>query len=330
MNLIDTVKNARCEHKTVEMAKDATRIKLDKLMAETLSKFEQAINDWLIKLAAPFQLDQLAPTYKGGGLRSEYVLKVRGATVNVGPGGGGELSFHSALSEGDKRTLAIAFFLAKLFAEPNRAGAIVVLDDVFTSLDKHRRHNTIEAVLKMVAECAQVITLGHDAHFLRELKKRVSMKKLGTTVELALHRDGQDYSFLDDFDLDDYCSSEYYKHYVLVERFLNAEPCGSLLEVAKSLRPLVEGHLHRCFPKKFKEGQTVGCMLELVKNATAPNSLVKLQSLHSELVSFNDFAAAFHHDTSGGYPQTEVNQAELYAFAKGALGFIQIRSFKSD
>lgn len=327
--LIDAVKNARADHKAAEMAKDAARAELDKLMTETLAKFQHAINEWLVKFATPFQIDQLAPTYKGGGLRSEYVLKVRGATVNVGPGGGGELSFHSALSEGDKRTLAFAFFLAKLFADPNRVGATVVLDDVFTSLDKHRRHNTIEAVLKMVAECAQVITLAHDAHFLRELKKRVSKKKLGSAVELALHRDAQDYSFLGHFDLDDYCSSDYYKHYVLVERFVNAEPFGGLLEVAKSLRLLVEGHLHRCFPKKFKEGQTVGEMLDLVKNATAPNSLVRLQSLLAELVSFNDFAAAFHHETSGGYLRTEVNEAELLPFAKGALGFIQIRSFKS-
>lgn len=326
--LIDTVKSARVNFKAAETAKDAARSALDTLMAETLAQFQLAINEWLAKFAAPFEVAQLAPTYKGGGLRSEYILKVRGATVNVGPGGGGELSFHSALSEGDKRTLAFAFFLAKLFADPKKVNATVVLDDVFTSLDKHRRHNTIDAVLKMVAECAQVIALGHDAHFLRELKKRVSKKKLGTAVELALHRDAENYSFLDDFDLDEYCSSEYYKHYVMVERFVNAEPYGSLLEVAKSLRLLVEGHLHRCFPKKFKEGQTVGEMLDLVRNATVPNSLVKLQSLHAELVNFNEFAAAFHHDTSGGYPRTEVNEAELLPFAQGALGFIQIRNFK--
>ncbi|WP_288841835.1 AAA family ATPase [uncultured Deefgea sp.] len=330
IDLVDAVKSARANYKTAETAKNVARNALDMLMAETLEKFQKAINDWLIKFAAPFQIDQLAPTYKGGGLRSEYVLKVRGTTVNVGPGAGGELSFHSALSEGDKRTLAFAFFLAKLFADPNRASAVVVLDDVFTSLDKHRRHNTIGAVLKMSAECAQVITLAHDAHFLRELKKWVSKKKLGAVVELALHRDGQDYSFLDDFDLDEYCSSDYYKHFVKVERFVNAEePHGGLIEVAKSLRLLVEGHLHRCFPKKFKEGQTVGEMLDLVKNATSPNSLVRLKPLHPELVNFNDFAAAFHHDTSGGYPRTEVNEAELLLFAKGALGFIQIRSFKS-
>lgn len=326
---VEEYKKARDEYKAAEKAKDAARAELDKVMSETLLKFQSAINDWLIKFAAPFRVESLATTYVGGPARSEYVLKVRGATVKVGPGGGGDLSFHAALSEGDKRTLAFAFFLAKLFADPGKTGAVVVLDDVFTSLDKHRRHNTIEAVLRMLAECAQVIALGHDAHFLRELKKRATKKNLAEPVELALQRDAQDFSYLDGtFDLEDYCSSEYYKHYVLVERYIAAEPGVDRLEVAKALRLLVEGHLHRCFPKKFKEGQTVGDMLELVRTATAPNPLVRLQPLRAELVSFNDFASAFHHDTSGGYPRNEVTDAELLPFAQGALGFIQVRSFR--
>lgn len=328
ISLVDEVKSVRAAYKAAEKAKDTARTELDKLMEDTLEKFQQSINDWLTTFGAPFEIDQLAPTYKGGGLRSEYVLKVRGVSVNVGPGSSGELSFHSALSEGDKRTLAFAFFLARLFADPSRSSASVVLDDVFTSLDKHRRHNTIEAVLRILRECAQVIALGHDAHFLREVKKRVHKKQLGATAELALQRDGEDYSYLEAFDLDDYCSSEYYKHYVLVERFVGGDNTISLLEVAKALRLLVEGHLHRCFPKKFKEGQTVGDMLTQVKNATLPNALVRLQPLLADLVNFNEFAAAFHHDTSGGYSRTEVNAAELLPFARGALGFIQIRSFK--
>lgn len=326
---VDKYKRAREDYKAAEKAKDAARSELDKVMSETLMKFQSAINDWLIKFAAPFRVENLATTYVGGPARSEYVLKVRGATVKVGPGGGGDMSFHAALSEGDKRTLAFAFFLAKLFADPNKAGAVIVLDDVFTSLDKHRRHNTIDTVLRMLAECAQVIALGHDAHFLRELKKRATKKNLAESVELALLRDAQDYSYLDDsFDLEDYCSSEYYKHYVLVEKYIAADPGVDRLEVTKALRLLVEGHLHRCFPKKFKEGQTVGDMLELVRSATAPNPLVRLQTLRAELVSFNDFASAFHHDTSGGYPRNEVTDAELLPFAKGALGFIQVRSFR--
>jgi wobble nucleotide-excising tRNase len=326
---VEEYKKAREDYKEAGKAKDAARAELDKVMLETLLKFQSAINDWLTKFAAPFRVENLSTTYVGGPARSEYVLRVRGATVKIGPGGGGDMSFHAALSEGDKRTLAFAFFLAKLFADPNKEEAIIVLDDVFTSLDKHRRHNTIDAVLRMLAECSQVIALGHDAHFLRELKKRTMRKNLAESVELALQRDAQDFSYLDwTFDLEDYCSSEYYKHYVLVERYIAAEPGVDRLEVAKALRLLVEGHLHRCFPKKFKEGQTMGEMLELVRTAIAPNPLVRLQPLRVELVSFNDFAAAFHHDTAGGYSRNEVTDAELLPFAQGALGFIQVRSFR--
>ncbi|KQU85276.1 hypothetical protein ASC78_07915 [Variovorax sp. Root318D1] len=329
VELVAAVEAARLSFKNAEAAKDKARGTLDQLMTKTLIEFQQAINEWLTKFSAPFQVDQLAPTYRGGGLRSEYVLKVRGATVNIGPGAPGELSFHTALSEGDKRTLAFAFFLAKLFADPNRSSAVVVLDDVFTSLDKHRRAKTIDAVLKMLHECAQVIPLAHDAHFLRHLKRWAVRKQLAVPVELTLLRDAQDYSYLGKFDLDEYCASDYYKHYLIVENFINAVPGANLLEVAKGLRLLVEGHLHRCFPGKFSEGVTLGVMLDSIKSALAPNPLLRLQSLHGELVHFNDYAAVFHHDTSGGFPQVEVTEAELLGYARSALGFIQARDFKA-
>lgn len=324
--IVDAVIAARGEYKKAEMAKTTAKASLDKLMADLLATFQSAINGWLIRFGAPFSIEKLAPSYAGGDPRGHYIINVRGAKVNVGPGATGELSFHAALSEGDKRTLAFAFFLAKLFADPNRANATVVLDDVFTSLDHHRRHHTGEAAVKMAHECAQIIVLGHDAHFLRELRQRVRRKKVGETLELCLHRDADNYSLLTEFDLDEFCASDYYKNYVLTEKFLEgAVPPEKLLDVAKALRPLVEGHMHKSFPKRFKDGQTVGDMLSVVKGATGSNPLVALQPLHADLCTFNDFAAAYHHDTSGGHPRVDINDAELRQFAQAALNFIQSR-----
>lgn len=324
--LVEAVTTARTDYKAAETAKDAAKVQLDKLMEQVLSNFQGEINNWLVKFGAPFRLKELEPTYRGGGLRSQYVIEVRGVEVPVGPAPAGVLNFHSALSEGDKRTLAFAFFLAKLFADPSREHAVVVLDDVFTSLDHHRRHNTVEAAVRVAHECAQVIALGHDAHFLRELRKRAEKKKVGNTLELCLHRDADGYSQLTDFELDTFCASDYYKHYVLVEQFIaGALAPGQHLDVAKALRVLVEGHLHRCFPRYFKEGVTVGVALETVKNATSGSPLVALHPLFTDLANFNEYAAAYHHDTSGGYPRTDINDSELQHFAKGAIGFIQAR-----
>lgn len=327
--LVDAVITARSEYKNAERAKNGAKTNLDCLMATLLSTFQTAINNWLGRFGAPFSIEKLTTSYAGGDPRGHYVINVRGAKVNVGPGADGELSFHEALSEGDKRTLAFAFFLARLFAYPNRAHSTVVLDDVFTSLDHHRRHNTAEATVKIALECAQIIVLGHDAHFLRDLRKRVNHRKIGETLEICLQRDADNYSFLTNFDLDEFCASDYYKNYVLIEKFLAGDvPQENLLNVAKALRPLVEGHMHRAFPKRFKEGQTVGQMLEVVKTAVSPNPLVALQPLHTDLCDFNHFAASFHHDTSGGHSREDINDAELRQYAQAALNFIQSRKLR--
>lgn len=100
------------------------------------------------------------------------------------------------------------------------------------------------------------------------------------------------------------------------------------MDVAKALRPLVEEHMHKSFPKRFKDGQTVGQMLDVVKNATSPNPLVALQPLHADLCDFNDFAASFHRDTSGSHPRVDINDAELWQYAQAALNFIQSRKLR--
>jgi len=322
--LIKNIESARGDYKIAEKAKNEAKAELDALMTSLLNGFQTNINEWLLSFGAQFRIRQLVPTYIGGGVRGQYVIEVRGARVTVGPGEPGDLSFHEALSEGDKRTLAFAFFLAKLFANPNRAATTVVLDDVFTSLDHHRRHNSIDAVVRMINECSQVIALGHDAHFLRELRKRVKRKHGCNILELCLHHDEYNYSLVREFDLDEFCASDYYKNFIIAEEFVTGVlPPERRLDAAIALRPLIEGHLHRCFPKRFKEGQTVGEMLDAIRNANENNPLISLLPILDDLVTLNDFAASYHHDTSGGHPRTDINVSELQHFATGALKFIQ-------
>ena len=326
--LIEGVKSARAEYKAAEVAKNEAKTKLDELMAKLLADFQQGINDWLVRFGAPFSLEKMSTSYAGGDPRSQYVINVRGAKVIIGPGSEGDLPFNSALSDGDKRTLAFALFLTKLFAQSNRDEAIIVLDDVFTSLDAHRRHNTGEAILKISQECAQVVVLGHDAHFLRGIRKRLIRKGIGGIIEFCLQRDSEDYSLLSTFDLDEFCASEYYKNYILAEKFLAGQVRPErLLDVAKALRPLIEGHLHRSFPGRFKDGKSFGDMLGVIRSAPASCPLVTLQPLLTDLNSFNDFAGAYHHDTSGGHPRTDITDSELKKFTQAALNFIQQRKF---
>lgn len=315
---------AEADKKLAEASKDNARTELDALMGKALVGFQEAINAWLKDFGAPFSLKELKQTYIGGGApRSEYVIDVRGASVVVGPAATGELSFHTALSEGDKRTLAFAFFLAKLFGDPARGDAIVVLDDVFTSLDQHRRTKTVDAVVAMAQQCRQVLALGHDAYFLREIGRQV-VSRAGVEVStLELRRGPGSYTVIEAFDLDHLCSTPYYKRYRVVEDFVTGVRGVNPLEVALALRLLVESHLHRCFIGRFKDGQSVGQMLGDIRVATPENPISCLQDVLPDLIKFNDYAAMFHHDTSGGHARTDVVDGELEHYSSAALRFVQ-------
>lgn len=312
------------ERSRCETAKAKAREELDALMAAVLGRYQAAINGWLKHFGAPFSVDKLGFTYQGGTTpRTEYGIVLRGKVVPAGRKSANALSFQSVLSDGDKRTLALAFFLARVLDDKDAATNIVVLDDVFASLDMHRRSQTMAAIGTLAQRCAQVIVLGHDAYFLRDLGRRLVEKKLGNPLTLQIRRAAGDFSELDACDLDELCASTYYKRYREVSDYLAGQPTPNLLPVAQALRPLVEGNLHRRFPGLIKEGVTFGVILDQIKGAAAVSPLAVLQPQLGALQAFNDFAGAFHHDTPGVAVRQEVTDGELQVFAKQAIAFVQ-------
>ncbi|MFV8599982.1 hypothetical protein, partial [Ralstonia pseudosolanacearum] len=121
----------------------------------------------------------------------------------------------------------------------------------------------------------------------------------------------------------EFCASPYYKRYRLVETYLTGKAQGNMLEVAQALRPLIEGHMHRCFLGRFADGLTMGSMIQNIKDAQPDNPISVLQPLVPDLQAFNEYAAMFHHDTSGGHTRTDVSDGELQHYASAALRFIQ-------
>lgn len=315
-DIVGERQQADADRTTAEAAKKKSRAELDALMESVLGKFQSSINAWLAKFGAAFTVQKLKPTYVGfsGAPRTEYGLSMRGATVPAGKKSAAPC-FQTALSDGDKRTLALAFFLAKLFDEPDHANRIVVVDDIFTSLDKHRRGQTVDAIAQMVRTVKQVIVLAHDAFFLKDVSRKLTSKGICTPLLIEATRSTDGYSELRaNFELEETCASDFYKHYRALELFLAGTPSEGPLAVAQGLRNLLEGHLHRRFPGHINEGLTVGAVLALIKDAPPTSPLAFLQPCLAGLHELNDFAAAFHHETSGITPRAEVTDSELHAY----------------
>jgi wobble nucleotide-excising tRNase len=305
-----------------EAQKNKARKDLDTLMSTVLGSFQADINAWLAKFGAPFKVEKMKANYLGGGTpRTEYGLAFGGTVVPAGKKTTGP-SFHSALSDGDKRTLALAFFFAKTFAEKHVGEQIVVMDDIFTSLDRQRRTQTCISIDQLAGKCCQVIVMAHDAYFLRDLSQRLSDRKTCDQVVLQIQRIQHGHSDFDTCDLDVICSSDYYKRYENLQNYLDGKPTPNLLPVAQDLRPLIEGHLHKRFPGRLKQGVTLGLVLDQIKNANPANPLAALQPSLQGLHALNDFAGQFHHDTDGAVPVENVTDAELRAFGQQAMRLI--------
>lgn len=313
-------------NKSESKATEARKASKDAMNA-TLASFESAINIHLEKMHTQFRIEKVTSTYAGGESRGNYGLKLRGESIDIS---NGNPPFRIALSEGDKRTLAFAFFCATVLTEQDLRGQVIVVDDPVTSLDKHRRTHTTNTLNDLSMRGAQVIILAHDATYLREVREKFSRREndnygdLRPSIELQLNREiGGDVSLIK-HDLDRECESKYFRNHRQIRAFVDAEEVdGALVShttAGEAIRPLVESYLHRRFPGLIpKEYKTLGSVIILIKNAAQNNVLSYAKNLAQELTEINEFGMSYHHDTGSDIDLPDPDYDEVRAFANRAL-----------
>lgn len=315
-NLILRLITARTDANGADTAKKAARETLDSLMSTTLGKYQVSINALLKKFGASFSIKGMSANFRGNAPRSEYGLLLRGKDI---PLEGGPPSFATALSEGDKRTLAFAFFIASTLEDPKLDSRIVVIDDPMCSLDLNRRHHTRTVLRHIHAKAAQLIVLAHDPYFLRDL--RDALKKVDGTTSVALFQltaAPQNYTDFAPLDIDRECESEYARHHRILNDF-SAGTGGDPRVVAKTIRPMLEGYLHRRFPGLLPKDSMFGGVVIRIRESVAPSPLCHASNLIEELNEINDFAGQFHHDTNPDSETVAISAPELKTFVDRAL-----------
>lgn len=317
VTLVNQWNTAKNDKTLADKAKADARTSLDALMKQILQTYQEAINALLKKFAASFEIAKMDSNYLGGGARTEYGLRLRGKDVRLS---GGVPSFATTLSEGDKRTLAFAFFVAAVQSDPKLANSIVIIDDPMCSLDRNRRRNTRQ-VLKNIGEAVkQLIVLGHDLYFLRDLRDDLTPHTGTSFVKLIkLGRVQDEYTNFTSLDLDKECEADYYQHHRILTEFAQGTNVTNPRAVAKAIRPMLEGYLHRRFPNRIQRRTLFGDIVKEAKLVKFPDPLVHLQPLTQELNEINSYAGQFHHDTNAAADSVPVDDTELKGFAERAL-----------
>nr|WVL56254.1 AAA family ATPase [Xanthomonas nasturtii] len=319
--------NLTAEIKALTKVRDEAKNELATSLTTTLETYKNSINTLLNLFGTKLSIEQLGMSFRGAGAapRSNYVLKLRESPILLSGDEG--TAFGTALSEGDKRALAFAFFIAKVQNDPGLPSKIVVIDDPMCSLDRMRRSHTIQILKKLAVECRQLIILAHDASFLQSLDDSLEripqFKKPKTRTYVKITTAQGDYSTFGLLDLAKECASFYQDNLKAIVGFRDAKEDSDKQLAALALRVAVESSIHRQFPNDVKRGKMLGECINEIDKSSANSPLAALKAYVPKLHALNEYAKHFHH--AEGEPAIDlasIDEGELRTNCRLALEFI--------
>jgi wobble nucleotide-excising tRNase len=220
--------------------------------ATFFSNYQARINHYLGNVfKTHFRIDDVAhvaPAGRATHSKIAYKLTIDGQDISFVPNQ--PFNAKECLSEGDKSTIALAFFLSKLDIAPNRQDKILIFDDPLSSLDTNRRTYTIGIIKELFQQMKQIVVLSHNEFFLHEIGKDfgVAVKNtLRITENFAVKA-----SIIEQCDLDSLVKNDYFKHIEALEAF-RVNPDHSIKDTVLGwLRNVLEAHLRFKFYKEIR------------------------------------------------------------------------------
>jgi wobble nucleotide-excising tRNase len=292
---------------------------LKKYSRETFDKYRGIINTYLQKFASYLEIREMKSTYKGGGDEpfAEYGLFVAGNKVNF-KNNSNDPSLKYCLSEGDKTALALSFFLAKLHIDTEIENKIIVFDDPISSFDIERKNSTISQLYSIGQRANQLIVLTHNLLFAKEFWDKV--KNSCQVLKLCELRKS---SQIIDYDIENETLNGIFKDYSVLDSFLTngVETDLEKRNVARCIRPILEGYFRIKFYGEFLPNQWLGDFLEIIDKCVEGQPLYQLKDYSSDLHEINDFSKKFHH-TNPNSDNEPIYDGELKTYVERTFQII--------
>ena len=280
-------------------------------------ELEKSINYYLDEFSAGFRLARVEPVDTRGGASCTYSIEIHDRQVDVArTSTDGQPSFSTTLSSGDRNTLALAFFFAALDHDPNLNQKVVVIDDPKSSLDEHRSLTTVHLARQFANRVEQMMILSHDKGFLCNVGSRFR-RSLPTAVEIA--RDGSG-STLREWPVHEESVTEHDRRHMILRDFVDhgTEDKG---EIARCLRPHLEGFLRVARPGEFPPETRMGNFLQICCDRLGQADEVLDREGTRDLSHILEYANKFHHDANPAWRDQVINDTELLGFVKRVLVF---------
>jgi wobble nucleotide-excising tRNase len=307
---------ALAEKKRIEARKASVRAQLDQHTQQVIGRYEQTINQLLEDFHAGFRITGTKHDYLGGVAGSSYQILINNRPVDLGDSQTpiDKPSFRNTLSAGDKSTLALAFFLAQLAHDPNRANRVVVFDDPFNSQDSFRKDCTVQKIKKCGQHCKQVIVLSHDMSFLKRVWDRLQ-DHAADRKSLELARIGQLNTTICEWDIEEATLDRYRAdRRALTDFYHSAE--GAPRDVVQKIRPVLETYCKNLGASILSPVDTLGVIIGKIRAAGTGHQLYPLCDGIEEL---NVYTSRYHHGENPNAATEPISDTELHGCVRRTL-----------
>lgn len=246
----------------------------------------------------PFQMFKIFPVFEVYGER--VIFSAPDPAKKIG-------NARYSMSEGDKSTIALCFFLARLEIQGTK-NRIIVFDDPLSSFDYSRRNSTIHQLAKIAKEATQFILLTHDLAFANDFADKCSFLDL---ITLKIENNGET-SYIAYHDISAEFLTTTQKDIQVIKNYLKSGVNNDegKREVVRCIRPVLEGVLKTKFFDIIRNDVWLGDIIELIKKSPKADRLFRLNDIVDEITELNDYTKMFHH-SSGDIRDTHVNAEEL-------------------
>ncbi len=224
------------------------------------------------------------------------------------------ISLKHTLSEGDKSSLSLSFFLARLDLLPNIEKRIIVFDDPISSFDTRRRMMTISILSRIANKASQFFLLSHDINFVKEFCDR----NPDSTNLKIVWRDGSSVFVKHDINVetmtgiskDIYTLQSYLKNGAITD--------FEKREVIRCMRPVIEGIFRFKYLNVFTDKEWLGDFLKHIRESDETSPLHRLNQYYDELSDINDYCKQYHH-SNPKYMEVPIFDEELRQFVNKTI-----------
>lgn len=293
---------------------------------EFFQKYADRINYYLCEVfRTPFRIQDVAhvaPKGKATQSKVGYQLTIDGE--NIAFDAAQMRSAKDCLSEGDKNTIALAFFLAKLDNDNNLHNKTIVFDDPLSSFDRNRRGRTAEQLIALGQRVHQIVVLSHNEHFLHDLKQRIETRNLQILQIRRLPHS----SVLEAFaDFDEMFTDRYFKELKELEEYIQDPQRPSQDRVLGLIRTVLEAAIkhrfHRQIMQHSQQGnQTFDSLIRLMEAEETITFKRDKQEVLSKLKALNLISRPLHHGSSSNGNVLAPTQEEISGWVRDVFDLI--------